>query len=109
MVAASSQRLALFITTFSIIDLVTKLSITIINAFCSSSDKLMAESKGNLSIVEEKLGLTKGYLSNSDTGVFYIPRSEFKNLNIPSGNENGANQYWLPGGNPPGQSPTRPV
>ncbi|MDC9597785.1 hypothetical protein [Xenorhabdus anantnagensis] len=64
----------------------------------SEFDKLMAESKGNLSIVEEKLGLTKGYLSNSDTGVFYIPRSEFKNLNIPSGNENGANQYWLPGG-----------
>ncbi|WP_338860903.1 hypothetical protein [Xenorhabdus griffiniae] len=36
----------------------------------SEFDKLMAESKGNLSIVEEKLGLTKGYLSNSDTGSF---------------------------------------
>ncbi|WP_231131773.1 hypothetical protein [Providencia stuartii] len=61
-------------------------------------DKVMVEAKGNLSVVEKKLGLDKGYLSNSDTMAVYIKKEDFKGLKVPSGNEPGANQYWTPGG-----------
>lgn len=61
-------------------------------------DRIMVEAKGNLSVVEKKLGLDKGYLSNSDTMAVYIKKEDFKGLKMPSGNEPGANQYWTPGG-----------
>ncbi|RNM05341.1 hypothetical protein [Dickeya undicola] len=64
----------------------------------SEFDKLIKESSGNLRVVEQKLGLESGYLGNSSTGVFYIQKQDLKNLKIPSGNEPGANQFWLPGG-----------
>ncbi|WP_442955492.1 hemagglutinin repeat-containing protein, partial [Pectobacterium sp. 1950-15] len=64
----------------------------------SEFDKLIKESSGNLRIVEKKLGLESGYLGNSNTGVFYIKKQDIKNLKIPSGNELGANKFWLPGG-----------
>ncbi|WP_433916015.1 hemagglutinin repeat-containing protein [Pectobacterium jejuense] len=64
----------------------------------SEFDKLIKESSGNLRVVEQKLGLEFGYLGNSNTGVFYINKQDLKNLKIPSGNEPGANQFWLPGG-----------
>ncbi len=64
----------------------------------SEFNQLMKETNGDLRILEKKLGLEDGYLSNSDSITVYIPKSEFKNLKIPSGNENGANQFWKPGG-----------
>ncbi|UYA60524.1 Hemolysin [Pectobacterium sp. F1-1] len=64
----------------------------------SEFDKLIKESSGNLRIVEKKQGLESGYLGNSNTGVFYIKKQDIKNLKIPSGNELGANKFWLPGG-----------
>ncbi|SLM63231.1 VENN motif pre-toxin domain-containing protein [Dickeya aquatica] len=64
----------------------------------SEFDKLIKESSGNLRVVEQKLGLESGYLGNSNTGIFYIQKQDLKNLKIPSGNEPGANQFWLPGG-----------
>ncbi|WP_318840425.1 hemagglutinin repeat-containing protein [Pectobacterium polaris] len=64
----------------------------------SEFDKLIKESSGNLRIIEKRLGLESGYLGNSNTGAFYIKRQDLKNLKIPSGNESGANQFWLPGG-----------
>lgn len=47
---------------------------------------------------KKKLGLEDGYLSNSDCMAVYIPKSEFKNFKIPSGNEGGANKFWKPEG-----------
>ncbi|MDF7671048.1 hemagglutinin repeat-containing protein [Orbaceae bacterium ESL0721] len=64
----------------------------------SEFENIMIQSKGDLRIVEQKLGLEKGYLSNSDTIAVYIKKENFGKLNVPSGNEDGANKYWKPGG-----------
>ncbi|MCX8575547.1 hypothetical protein J3U35_06775 [Gilliamella sp. B2717] len=43
----------------------------------SEFERVMFESKGDLRIVEQKLGLDKGYLSNSDTVVVVIEKIIF--------------------------------
>ncbi|MBD2822430.1 hypothetical protein [Xenorhabdus szentirmaii] len=64
----------------------------------SEFERVMIESKGNLRIVEQKLGLDKGYLSGSDTLIVHVEKKGISGLKIPSGNEGGANSHWLPGG-----------
>lgn len=64
----------------------------------SEFERVMLESKGDLRIVEQKLGLDKGYLSNSDTVVVVIEKNNISGLRMPSGNESGANKFWKPGG-----------
>lgn len=64
----------------------------------SEFEQIMKESKGDLRIVEQKLGLKQGYLSDNDTLVVYIKKENIRNLKIPSGNESGANEFWKPGG-----------
>ncbi len=61
-------------------------------------EKVMKEADGDLRKVEQLLGLEKNYLSGSDTMIMYIDKKDFTNLRMPSGNEGGANQYWVPGG-----------
>jgi filamentous hemagglutinin len=61
-------------------------------------DRIIHDFKGNFNDIENHLGLDKGTLSNSDTGIFYIPKEQLNNLRIPSGNEGGANSQWIPGG-----------
>ncbi|WP_386698363.1 hypothetical protein [Lonepinella sp. MS14436] len=65
-------------------------------------DLIVKHANGNLRLLEKYLGLDQGVLSNADTGVFYIPKDQFKNLRMPTGNEGGANQQWIPGGNTSG-------
>lgn len=60
--------------------------------------QLIEQSDGNMRIIENKLGLEQGYLTNTDTAIYYIPRNEIVNLRLPSGNETGANKNWIPGG-----------
>lgn len=64
----------------------------------SEFDKVLSESKGDLRIVERKLGLDNGYLGESDTIAVYIRPEDMKNIRIPTGNEAGANSQWVPGG-----------
>jgi filamentous hemagglutinin len=64
----------------------------------SEFDRVLLESNGNLRTVEKKLGLDQGYLGDSDTMAVYIKPQDMKNLQIPSGNEGGANRQWIPGG-----------
>ncbi|WP_163836735.1 hypothetical protein [Spartinivicinus ruber] len=58
----------------------------------------MSEANGNLRVVEKRLGLSDGYLGDKDTMVVHIERKDLDSLKVPSGNEGGANQYWVPGG-----------
>lgn len=61
-------------------------------------DKIIAETGGDLRIVEQRLGLDSGSLSNGNTIALQINSEDFRGLRIPSGNERGANSQWLPGG-----------
>jgi hypothetical protein len=68
-------------------------------------DEVVSEAKGNLRIIEKRLGLESGYLGDVDTVAAYISRSDFSRMRIPSGNEAGANLFWLPGGRTSGGVP----
>ncbi|MDO5616080.1 MAG: hypothetical protein Q4G16_07810 [Cruoricaptor ignavus] len=68
-------------------------------------DDILKEANGNLGIIEQKLGLEKGYLSSDDIMIVYIKRQNLTGLRMPSGNESGANPLWLPGGYTSGYIP----
>ncbi|MFK7836656.1 MAG: hypothetical protein AB8B60_10580 [Sulfitobacter sp.] len=61
-------------------------------------DRIMAEAGGDLSIVESRLDLTPGSLTNGEAVAVGIRPGNFNGLRIPSGNEGGANPQWVPGG-----------
>ena len=48
--------------------------------------------------LEDALGLDPGFLSNGNTVAAVIDPADLDNLRIPSGNEGGANDQWIPGG-----------
>jgi hypothetical protein len=54
--------------------------------------------KGDFADVERALGLPDGYFNDFHVFRVDIPDAENYNLRMPSGNEAGANEYWLPGG-----------
>jgi hypothetical protein len=66
----------------------------------SEIDTLMTA--GTLGDVETALGLPEGYLKDFEVIRVDIANPENYNVRIPSGNEAGANDYWLPGGLLPG-------
>lgn len=59
---------------------------------------IMAEAKGDLSVVERRLSLDPGTLKNDNTLIAVIERKDAASLRVPSGNESGANSRWTPGG-----------
>jgi len=61
-------------------------------------DEIILESNGNLRIIEERLGLDPNYLDGEDVMIVYIENPSSHELRMPSGNEGGANDHWLPGG-----------
>lgn len=65
------------------------------------ADRLLASTKGNPRALEEALGLPENTLANSELMRVDIPSPEKFNLRIPSGNEAGANDLWIPGGKLP--------
>jgi hypothetical protein len=65
----------------------------------SEYDKLLRETDNNLALIEEKLGLNQGDLTNDDAVIAFIKRADIGEIKIPSGNEGGEIQgLWLPGG-----------
>ncbi|WP_096288388.1 hypothetical protein [Mycobacterium ahvazicum] len=67
----------------------------------SEADAMINGSKGGPRAMEAELGLPEGFLdSNSIVRIDISDPSEFK-LRIPSGNEAGANDQWIPGGRLP--------
>lgn len=65
----------------------------------SVCDDIDRAAKGNLAVYEEALGFAPGYFSGHG-GLVRIDVVEVEDLHLrlPSGNEAGANSYWLPGG-----------
>lgn len=64
----------------------------------SEFDAVMKRTGGDLGKVEQELGLEAGTLTNGQTMVAYIKPADLNNLQMPNGNEPGANPYWIPGG-----------
>jgi hypothetical protein len=64
----------------------------------SEFSALIKQTGGDLRAIEKKLGLETGILSVDDTMIVIIERNNASNLKIPSGNERGANEFWMPGG-----------
>ena len=54
--------------------------------------------KGDFAAIEGAIGLPDGYFNDFHVFRVDIPDPENYNLRMPSGNEAGANEYWLPGG-----------
>ncbi len=59
---------------------------------------LVRAANGDMAVVEQKLGLSAGYLRDADTMIVKIDKADFHDLKLPSGNERGANEFWVPGG-----------
>lgn len=68
----------------------------------SEIDKLMEATKGDPRAMEQALGWPEGYLDKHNVLRIDIPNPDAYNLRVPSGNEAGANELWLPGGKLPG-------
>ena len=64
----------------------------------SEIDKLMEATKGDARAMEQALGWPGGYLDRHTVLRIDIPEPQTYNLRIPTGNEAGANDLWLPGG-----------
>jgi hypothetical protein len=64
----------------------------------SDFDRILKETGGDLSQIEQKLGLPIGYLKGDDVMIALVEKKDLKGLAVPSGNEPGANAFWLPGG-----------
>jgi hypothetical protein len=64
-------------------------------------DEIFAKSAGDKRILEQKLGLPEGFLEKDKIVRIDIPSPNELGLRIPSGNEAGANEFWLPGGKLP--------
>jgi hypothetical protein len=64
-------------------------------------DEIFAKAAGDKRILEQKLGLPEGFLEKEKIVRIDIPTPKELGLRIPSGNEAGANEFWLPGGKLP--------
>jgi hypothetical protein len=65
------------------------------------ADAILALAKGNRGVLEEALGFKPGALAKFDIVRVDFPRPKDLNLRLPSGNEAGASELWLPGGKLP--------
>ena len=61
-------------------------------------DNLMAATGGDMCRLEQALGLPDGYFDTYEVVRVDIADPRDYNLRVPSGNEAGANDRWLPGG-----------
>ncbi|WP_188765984.1 hypothetical protein [Emticicia aquatilis] len=62
---------------------------------------LLQKANGQLSYVETELGIPAGMWKNSEIIRIDIRRPKKLKLRLPSGNETGANELWIPGGKLP--------
>jgi RHS repeat-associated protein len=67
----------------------------------SEADQLVASTSGNPAALEEALGLPKDFLASNQLYRVDIANPQELNLRMPSGNEAGANDQWIPGGKLP--------
>ncbi len=65
------------------------------------ADQLMSMAKGDQSALADSLGLPKDMLESNELIRVDFDSPEELGLRVPSGNEAGANEYWLAGGKLP--------
>ena len=61
-------------------------------------EKMMGNAGGDLRVLEKELGFETGHLTRGKYQPVLIEADDFNGLRVPSGNEGGANEFWLPGG-----------
>lgn len=64
----------------------------------TEADMLMKYANGDAAKLEQSLGLPSGFFSTGNVVRVDIPKPGDFNLRIPSGNEAGVNEFWVPGG-----------
>lgn len=67
----------------------------------SELDALLKRANGDISIIEKEIGITPGRWHGKQLVRIDIPNAKSLGLRMPTGNENGANPLWLPGGQLP--------
>ena len=67
----------------------------------NEADELLAAAHGDPALLEQALGLPAGTLEHNPLVRVDIPNPRDANLRVPSGNEAGANDQWIPGGKLP--------
>ena len=67
----------------------------------SEADALIDATRGNPRALEKALGLPEGFLDSKKLLRIDIDHPEEFHLRMPSGNEAGANEQWIPGGRLP--------
>lgn len=67
----------------------------------NEADAMIEATGGDLRAMENELGLPEGFLDSNKIVRIDISDPEEFNLRIPSGNEAGANDQWIPGGRLP--------
>jgi hypothetical protein len=65
------------------------------------ADQLLASTKGDPRALEQALGLPEHFLDDNALVRVDIPKPKELDLRMPSGNEAGANDQWIPGGKLP--------
>ncbi|VBA54366.1 hypothetical protein LAUMK191_03090 [Mycobacterium attenuatum] len=65
------------------------------------ADAMIEASRGDLRAMENELGLPQGFLDSNTIVRIDIADPKAFNVRIPSGNEAGANEQWIPGGRLP--------
>jgi hypothetical protein len=65
-----------------------------------SIERIVRDANGDLRKIEKSLGFKDGDLGDKTEEVYiiYIQPNQIKNARMPSGNESGANMFWIPGG-----------
>jgi len=67
----------------------------------AQADALLARTQGEPRALERELGLPEGFLDSHKLVRIDIPHPDEANVRMPSGNEAGANDQWIPGGKLP--------
>ena len=67
----------------------------------AEADELLAASQGDPKILERALGLPEGFFDSKNLMRIDVGNPRDYDLRIPSGNEAGANDQWIPGGELP--------
>jgi len=80
------------------ISLITKFIDTYNSSNSRYLDDVVKEAKGNMRVIEQKLGLEFGFLNDNDVMIVLIKKEDFINPRFPTGNEIGVNNLWIPGG-----------
>jgi hypothetical protein len=64
-------------------------------------DHMLGRAKGDISIIEAELGIPAGAWKGKELVRIDVPAPRNLGVRVPSGNESGANDLWLPGGRLP--------